>query len=85
MSREGYLSLLREADPQIAALLDRGFRFVTNTFRPGQAPADLPVRNSDQAAAQLRAEGWQVELAPAYDERGKALPQMASLWRRRPA
>lgn len=84
MSRESYMTLLRETDPQIAALLDQGFRFVTNAFLPGQAPPGLPVRNSDQVAAQHRDEGWEVEVARAYDERGLPLPRMASLWRRRP-
>ena len=38
MSRERYMQLLRKSDPQIARLLDQGFAFVTNAFRPGQAP-----------------------------------------------
>lgn len=84
MSRESYLGLLRATDPQVASLLDRGFEFVTNAFRPGQAPRGVAARDSDQMAARLRRDGWEVELAAAYDERGKALPQMASLWRRRP-
>ncbi len=82
MSREAYMTLLRTADPRIAELLDQGFEFVTNAFRSGQAPRGVPARDCDQMAARLRREGWEVELAPAYDERGKALPQMASLWRR---
>ena len=84
MSREAYLALLRTTDPHMATLLDRGFAFVTNAFRPGQAPPGVPVRNCDQVAARLRREGWEVEVAAAYDERGQALPQMASVWRRRP-
>ncbi len=84
MSREAYLALLRTTDPHMATLLDRGFAFVTNAFRPGQAPPGVPARNCDQAAARLRREGWEVEVAAAYDERGQALPRMASVWRRRP-
>ncbi len=85
MSREAYLALLRSTDPHIATLLDQGFAFVTNAFRPGQAPRGVPARDCDQVAARLRSEGWEVEVAGAYDERGQALPQMASLWRRRSA
>jgi hypothetical protein len=84
MSRKEYMSLLRASDAQIAGLLDRGYAFVTNAFRPGQAPPGLAVKDCDQVAAQLRGEGWEVETASAYDERGQALPRMAALWRRRP-
>lgn len=83
MSRETYMILLHTTDPRIAMLQDRGFAFVTNAFRPGQAPPGIPVRDCDQMAAKLRGEGWEVEMAPAYDEGGQALAQMASLWRRR--
>ena len=77
------MQLLRKSDPRIALLLDQGFAFVTNAFRPGQAPPGIPVRDCDQMAATLRGEGWDVAVAAAYDEAGQALPQMASLWRRR--
>jgi len=83
MSRASYLQLLRRGDARIAALLDQGFTFVTNAFRPGQVPPGVPVRDCDQMAAGLRGEGWEVELAAAYDEGGQPLPQMASVWRRR--
>ncbi len=83
MSREGYVQLLRATDPRLATLLEQGFGFVTKAFRPGQAPRGVPARDCDQVAARLRREGWEVEVAAAYDERGQALPQMASLWRRR--
>jgi len=83
MSREGYMQLLRKSDARIANLLDQGFAFVTNAFRPDQAPPGILVRDCDQMAAKLRGEGWDVEEAGAYDEAGQALPQMVSLWRRR--
>jgi hypothetical protein len=85
MRRESYMQLLRATDPGIAALLDRGFVFVTNAFRPAQAPAGIPDRDCDERAARLRGEGWEVEVAAAYDEGGRKLPRMASLWRRRAA
>ena len=84
MSRGPYMQLLRKSDPRIAGLLDRGFAFVTNAFRPGEVPPGVPVRDCDQMAARLRGEGWDVEVAAAYDEAGGTLRQMASLWRRRP-
>jgi hypothetical protein len=84
MSREHYMQLLRKSDPRIAGLLNQGFAFVTNAFRPGQAPPGVAVRDCDQMAARLRGEGWDVEVAAAYDEAGGTLPQMASLWQRRP-
>ena len=84
MGRESYMQLLRIGDARIATLLDQGFGFVTNAFRPGQAPAGVPVKDCDQMADNLRREGWEVEVAAAYDEAGHTLPRMASLWRRCP-
>ena len=83
MSRESYMKLLRGADPRICALLDQGFAFATNAFRPGQAPSGVPVQDCEHMMAKLRSEGWEVAMAAAYDEGGQALPRMASLWRRR--
>ncbi len=85
MSREDYMALLRATDAGIAVLLEQGYALVTNAFRPGQVPPGIPARDCDQVAARLRREGWEVEVAAAYDERGQALPQMASVWRRRSA
>ncbi len=48
MSREGYMQLLRAADPRIAALLDQGFAFVTNAFRPGRVPPGVPARDDSR-------------------------------------
>jgi fructose-1-phosphate kinase PfkB-like protein len=84
MSRERYMQLLRKSDPRIAALLDQGFAFATNAFRPGQAPPGIPAQDCEQMAARLRREGWEVMLATAYDEAGQALSHMASLWQRKP-
>ena len=83
MDRKAYMELLRSKDARIAELLDQGFVFVTNAFRPAQAPPGIPVLDSDQTAERLRAEGCEVVLATAYDEAGRVLSQMASLWRRR--
>jgi hypothetical protein len=57
MSRESCMALLRKSDASIAMLLDRGFDFVTNAFRPGQAPPGVPARDCDQVAVRLRREG----------------------------
>ena len=78
------MQLLRKSDTQIASLLDQGFAFVTNAFQPGQAPPGIPVPDCERVAAKLRGDGWEVVLAPAYDEAGQSLPSMTSLWRRRP-
>jgi len=83
VSRESYMELLRQSDTWVAELLDQGFAFVTNAFRPGLAPTGILVRDCDWMAANLRSEGWEVEVAAAYDEAGQSLPRMASLWRRR--
>ena len=82
MDRERYMLLLRSTDRGIAVLLEQGFDFVTNAFRPGQAPPGVSVRDCDQMATRLRGDGWEVEMAAAYDEAGQALSKMASLWRR---
>lgn len=79
------MTLLRKTDPRVGELLDQGFAFVTNAFRPGQTPRGIPVRDCEKVAAQWRREGWEVEAAAAYDERGQSLPHMASLWRRQSA
>jgi hypothetical protein len=83
MSRERYMQLLRKKDARIARLLDEGFAFVTNAFRPGQAPPGISIRDCEQMADKLRGEGWDVEVTAAYDEAGQPLSAMASLWRRR--
>ncbi len=83
MSREGYMQLLRKSDARIARLMDEGFAFVTNAFRPGHVPPGISIRDCDQMAETLRCEGWEVELTAAYDEAGQRLSAMASLWRRR--
>ncbi len=41
MSRESYMQLLRNSDARIARLLDEGFAFETNAFRPGVAASRL--------------------------------------------
>jgi len=84
MRRESYMPLLRERDAEIASLLDQGFVFVMNAFRSGQAPPGISIPDCDQMAAKLRSDGWEVVAASAYNEAGQPLPQMASLWRRRP-
>jgi uroporphyrinogen-III synthase len=83
MSRERYMHLLRKSDARIGALLDQGFAFVTNAFRPGQVPPGVSIRDCEQMADKLRSEGWEVEVTAAYDEAGQPLSAMASLWRRR--
>src|SRR5262245_10026454 len=37
--KEAYLALIAAHDPEIRALLDHGFAFVTNAFKAGAAPS----------------------------------------------
>ncbi len=63
------MALLRARDAGIAALLDQGFEFNTNAFRPGQAPHGVPVRDCDQTAARLRREGHSSPMSVVPDVR----------------
>lgn len=77
-----YLALLAARDARIRRLGAEGFAFVTNAFRPGMAPAG--VRDAERIAADLRRQGFEVELSDGYDEAGTARPALCGIWRRRP-
>lgn len=83
--REAYLKLMVARDGGIRRLVDEGFEFVTNAFRRGAAPKGVRAKDADILATRLRQEGYQVEVATAYNETGDALPSMASIWRKRRA
>lgn len=83
--REAYLKLMVALDGGIRRLVDEGFEFVTNAFRRGAAPKGVRAKDADILATRLRQEGYQVEVATAYNETGDALPSMASIWRKRRA
>ena len=80
--REAYLKLMVARDAGIRRLMDQGFEFVTNAFRRGAAPKGMRAKDADTLMAWLRQDGYQVEVATAYNETGDALPSMASIWRK---
>jgi hypothetical protein len=81
--KEAHVRRMAEQDPEILRLLTEGFEFFTNAFRPGRKPAGLRVPDAEGVARNLEREGYQAAIASAYDERGAARPEMASLWRRK--
>lgn len=79
-----YLALLAARDARIRRLQAEGFAFVTNAFRPGMAPAGVRARDAERIAADLRLQGFEVELSDGYDEVGTARPALCGIWGRRP-
>jgi hypothetical protein len=82
--KEAYLALIAERDPEIRALLDQGFEFVTNAFKAGTAPAGLKARTDRDHVRRLQQEGYQVEVSTAYDEHGQPRPTLSAIWRKKP-
>jgi hypothetical protein len=39
--KDAYIALIAACDPQIRALLEQGFEFVTNAFKAGSAPPGM--------------------------------------------
>lgn len=83
--KEEHVRRMAERDPEILRLLTEGYEFVTNAFRPGRKPGELRIPDADGVAQHLEREGYTAAIADAYDERGAARPEMASVWRRRRA
>lgn len=83
--RGEYVRLLAETDATIRRLMDDRYEFVTNAFRPGAAPKGVRTKDAEALQAQLRREGYQVAIAPAYNETGDVLASMVSIWRKRRA
>ncbi len=83
--REAYLALLAGKDPKIRQLLDEGYQFVTNAFRPGSKPSGVRAKEDHEIVHELQRQGYEVVLWMAYDERGTAIATMSSIWRRKPA
>lgn len=82
--KEAYLALLAERDPQIRALLDQGFEFVTNAFKAGAAPPGFKAKTDREHVRSLRQAGYVVAVSAAYDERGQPRPTLSAIWRKRP-
>ena len=81
--RGAYVRLMAEKDAAIRHLVEQGYEFVTNAFRPGAAPAGVRAKDVEAVKARLRQDGYQVEVSPAYNETGEVLPAMVAVWRRR--
>jgi hypothetical protein len=81
--KEAYLALIAAQDPEICALLDQGFEFVTNAFKAGAAPAGLKARTDRDHVRRLQQEGYQVEVTAAYDEQGQQRPSLSAIWRKK--
>ena len=81
--KEAHVRRMGERDPEILRLLTEGYEFVTNAFRRGRRPAELRVPDAEAVAQTLEREGCTAAIANAYDERGAARPEMASVWRRK--
>jgi hypothetical protein len=80
--RGEYVRLMAEKDADIRRLIARGYEFVTNAFRAGAAPKGVRAKDAEAVKARLRQEGYQVEMASAYNETGDVLLSMVSVWRR---
>jgi hypothetical protein len=83
--KDAYVALIAERDPQIRALVEQGFTFVTNAFKAGAAPPGMKAITDQEQARRLRQEGYRVELTRAYDEQGQVRPTLSAIWRYRPA
>ena len=81
--KEAYLALISARDPEIRALLDQGFEFVTNAFKVGAAPAGLKARTDQVHVRRLQQEGYQVEVTAAYDKQGQQRPTLRAMWRKK--
>jgi hypothetical protein len=81
--KEAYLALLAESDPEIRALLDQGFEFVTNAFKASEVPAGMKGRTDQDHMRRLQREGYQAVTSAAYDEQGHARPSLSAIWRKK--
>jgi hypothetical protein len=81
--KEAYLALIAAGDPEIRALLDQGFEFVTNAFKASEAPAGMKGRTDREHMRRLQREGYQVALSAAYDEQGHSRPSLSAIWRKK--
>jgi hypothetical protein len=80
--RREYVRLMADRDATIRGLVEKGYEFVTNAFRPGAAPKGVRAKEAEGLKARLRQEGYEVEVASAYNETGGILPSMVSIWRK---
>jgi hypothetical protein len=81
--KDAYIALIAQQDPQIRALLDLGFEFVTNAFKVGATPPGIKAKTDREHVRSLQQEGYQVEMSTAYDEHGHPRPTLSSIWRKK--
>jgi|RhiMetdeSRZDD1v2_1073273.scaffolds.fasta_scaffold18574_3 hypothetical protein len=82
--KEAYLALIAARDPEIRALLDQGFAFVTNAFKVDAAPSGMKARTDREHMRRLQQAGYQVAVSTAYDEQGHPRPTLSAIWRKKP-
>jgi hypothetical protein len=82
--KDAYVALIAARDPQIRALVEQGFEFVTNAFRAGSAPPGMKVKTDRDHVRSLQQTGYQVEVTSGYDEQGHPRPTLCAIWRKKP-
>jgi hypothetical protein len=82
--KDAYIALIAARDPQIRALVEQGFEFVTNAFRAGSAPPGMKVKTDRDHVRSLQQTGYQVEVTSGYDEQGHPRPTLCAIWRKKP-
>ena len=81
--KDAYVALIAQRDPQIRTLLEQGFEFVMNAFKAGSAPPGIKAKTDLEHVRSLQQQDYQVEMSPAYDERGQPRPALSAIWRRK--
>jgi hypothetical protein len=81
--KDAYIALIAQQDPQIRALVDQGFEFVMNAFKPGAAPPGIKAKTDREHMRSLQQAGYQVEMSTAFDEHGHPRPTLSSIWRKK--
>jgi hypothetical protein len=81
--KDAYLALIAARDPDIRALLDDAFEFVTNAFKVGEVPPGVKARTVQEHVRRPRQERYRVEVSTAYDEQGHPRPSLSAIWRKK--
>ena len=82
--KDAYIALIAARDPQIRALVEQGFEFVTNAFKAGSAPPGLKGKTDRDHVRRLQQAGYQVAVTTGYDEQGHPRPTLHAIWRKKP-
>ena len=81
--KDAYIALIAARDPQIRALLEQGFEFVTNAFKTGAAPPGMKARTEGEHVRRLQQAGYQVAVTSGYDEQGHPRPTLRAIGRKK--